>query len=486
MKHLYFYLVVLLFLVNISCRKDFLDVDDNTAFYRQRYVTDLETMNHFLNGIYLKYAASIGYATTQAYPELVADNLKLASNPGSVLASQYSWAQQADIGDKQEYVGVDPDGTAMNPLWRVGYQIIRNCSFVIEATDKYRNDNANLADNLKGQAFAIRALMHFKLTNVFAQSYAFTAGASHPGIPYIKVSDVLAPYQRQTVDAVYNEIIGDLQHAIELLPESTSDVRYMNRNAAIALLSRVYLFKGDYINAKELAIDIASRVPLLGIAGGYPDAVFKYRRPAETETLFQLSPQGGAELYAGFLGTLVNGVPWGFRATNDVADLLNEYPDDIRSKWVNGAPGEWNIAKFPQDAAPEITPGVADPAGAYYSAEIRSSEMFLIAAEASVKLGDEEEARQYINAIRKRSNPTGTTLRATGNALIDSIYKERRKELAFEGLRMYDLQRWKKDVVRKDFVFSYARELVYPSAKAIAPIPLQDVNLAGITQNEGY
>ncbi|SHM37213.1 RagB/SusD family nutrient uptake outer membrane protein [Chitinophaga sp. CF418] len=486
MKQRYYYLIVLLFLVATACRKSFLDVDDNTQFYRQRYVSDLETMKHFLNGIYLKYTATIGYATTQAYPELVADNLKPFSSAGAILTSQYSWTQQADIGDKQDYVGVDPSGTAMNPLWRIGYQIIRNCSFVIEDVDRYREENPGLADDLKGQAYAIRALMHFKMVNVFAQAYGFTPNASHPGIPYIKVSDALAPYQRQTVAVVYDEMINDLQRAAQLMPEERLDIRYMSQMAAKALLARVYLFKNDYSRAKEIAVEISSKVPLMSISKGYPEVLFKHVVASETETLFQLSPPGGDDPYSGFLGILLNGVTWGFMATDDIAELLNENPSDVRTKWVQGSPGQWNVTKFPRDAAPEVIPQITDLAGAYYPAEIRSSEMFLISAEASAKLGDEETARGYINELRRRANPTVELLTATGNALIDSIYKERRKELAFEGLRMYDLQRWRKNVVRNDFIFSYARDLVYPNDKAIAPIPMQDVNLMGIEQNKGY
>ncbi|WP_315816497.1 RagB/SusD family nutrient uptake outer membrane protein [Paraflavitalea speifideaquila] len=72
----------------------------------------------------------------------------------------------------------------------------------------------------------------------------------------------------------------------------------------------------------------------------------------------------------------------------------------------------------------------------YYPPIIRSSEMYLTAAEASAKINDDNTAKFYLNAIRKRADPTIADITATGNALIDSIYKERRKELCFEGFRM--------------------------------------------------
>ncbi|TWW02594.1 hypothetical protein [Chitinophaga pinensis] len=56
---------------------------------------------------------------------------------------------KSDFSDTQEYAGIDPRATAMNPLWRIGYQIAHACSFVIEETDKYRKENEKLADVLK-------------------------------------------------------------------------------------------------------------------------------------------------------------------------------------------------------------------------------------------------------------------------------------------------------------------------------------------------
>lgn len=481
-----YYLLIVLVL-HISCKKSFLDVDDNTLFYRQQYVTDLKTMRDFLNGIYLKYAVNIGYGTSQAYPEVIADNLK-PTDAGAYLTIQYSWTQQADISDGQEFAGISPTATAMNPLWRIGYQIIRNCNFVIEETDKYSKEDPMTAENLKGQAFALRALVHFKLVNVFAQSYGFTDDGVHPGVPYITSSDISISFPRLTVVDVYKNMIEDYQRAITMLPQTVADNRYLNINAARALLARTYLFKGDYNNAREISVDVASRVPLMSIAGGYPDGLFKYSQAALTETLFALSPnQGmGSSVTTRFLGAMLNGLPRGFKATNDIAELLRENPNDIRRSWVSGEYGNWSVVKFPQESAPEVKPALANPAGAYYPVEIRTSEMFLTAAEACARMGDEKNACVYLNAIRQRANPSNPPLTATGAALLDSIYKERRKELSFEGLRMYDLQRWKKSVLRQDFLFPYAIDLPYPNNKAIAPIPGQDVTLSEMQQNAGY
>jgi len=171
-----------------------------------------------------------------------------------------------------------------------------------------------------------------------------------------------------------------------------------------------------------------------------------------------------------------------FTASNDIAAILKENPQDARNVWVTQSGTDWNITKYPMD----VVPGFGEPAGSYYQTVFRSSEMYLTAAECYANLNNEDSARFYLDAIRKRANVNAATSTATGVALMDSIYKERRKELAFEGLRMYDLLRWKKGVNRTNPFNPAAESLPYPSDKAICPIPLQDVNLSGLAQNPGY
>ena len=481
MKYYKIFLVALMLAAGTpACKNDFLDVVDNGELSRQSYVKDLNSMESFMNGIYVSLNRYFVHGIGAAYPELVADNLKPLTLPPQSLWQHYNWSQQKD-----EVGGYSPIETAlnMNASWQGGYYIIRACNFVIEEVDKYRNENQVKADNIKGQAYAIRALVHFNLVNIFAQAYAFSAGASHPGIPYITTSDISEPYSRQTVAEVYNGMIADLGNAVKLLPANASDVRFMSRNAANALLARTHLFKADYPAAKTLAQEICNQVPLLAIADGYPNALFNNKAPAETEVLFQATP--GDNYSSRFLGTYLRGGLLRFNATNDVAMILQENLNDIRSNWVTNESGEWNVTKFPVSATGE-PPLRSIPEADYYQPIIRSSEIFLTAAEACAQTGDENNARTYLDAVRRRADPSIGSSTATGAALLEAIYKERRKELSFEGLRMYDLQRWKKEVRRMDALSGAPAVLAYPSNKAIAPIPLQDIKLAGISQNIDY
>lgn len=463
-----------------SCGKSFVELTDTSSLNRQTYVTDLNTMEHFVNGVYVMIDRDFMGNLGSLYADIVSDNLKPVSESYSDLLPHYSWTQIAELNPEN---AVGSSSTAMNGDWRSSYLDIRSCNFVIEDIDKYRNENPAKSDNLKGQAYALRAMIHFKLMNIFAQPYAFSAGATHIGIPYVTASDITQPIHRATVAENYNSVIADLQEAIKLMPEQTTDTRLMNQLAAKAILARVYLFKQDYVTALKLAKEVYQKVPLMPVSGGYPDKMFSYLSPNKTEVLFQLSPvyiKGSNGVGATFIGAFLRiGT---FAATNDITEILTEDPNDIRMNWVTSIDGIWVPTKYPAGVAKLHPAAYCD----YYQTVIRSSEMALTIAEAAAKTGDEGTSRELLNSIRLRANPLASPLETTGSALLDSIYKERRKELSFEGSRMFDLQRWQQGVHRKDAFIPAAANLEYPNNKAIAPLPLQDVQYANLQQNKDY
>lgn len=489
-QFIYYFTVGVLFFNTICCKKSFLDVRDKSVILRQAYVSDLKTTGDFLKGVYIRLSQSFYQGYMQIYPELIADNTKLVTASSATLNAHYNWSQLANSSSSTS--------RNMNDFWRVGYQIIRSCSFVLEKSDEYRTQDPIKADNIKAQAYGLRALVHFALTSIFAQPYNFTVDASHSGIPYITTSDWTQPFTRNSVSEVYINIIQDLSLALysfDTDPSSSADLLYMNKNAAKALLARVYLFKGDYETSKNLAREISSSVPLLSIAGGYPNSLFKNLAPLQTETLFQLTPSANGVLlpssaggsYTGnyatdFQGRYFNsGSSTRFIATADIVNLLKQNSTDVRKIWIKSGTKD-TIVKYPIN----VIPGFSIQSQSYYQTLFRSSEMYLVAAESYAQLGNEDSARIYVNAIRSRANVPILTSSVTGAALLDSIYTERRKELAFEGLRMFDLLRWKKGVNRGDAWSVSIKTLPYPNDKAISPLPENDVRISGLPQNSGY
>ena len=72
---------------------------------------------------------------------------------------------------------------------------------------------------------------------------------------------------------------------------------------------------------------------------------------------------------------------------------------------------------------------------------IRASEMYLIQAECEAELGNYSDAQQALFTIQKRANPSAQKSNSVGQALIDEILLERRKELFGEGFRWNDIKR---------------------------------------------
>ncbi|MEO8171733.1 MAG: RagB/SusD family nutrient uptake outer membrane protein [Sediminibacterium sp.] len=469
MKHTIYSLLTLLVLVT-GCTKKFLDVEDNSVIIKEQYIKNLTTTQEYLNGVYIVLAKDFFQSNNLVYPEISADNVKPVTG-GTTLIDHYNW-QQTSVSTN-----------AVFSAWQYGYQVVRSCSFVIDKTLEFQAEDPARSKQIRAEAICLRALIHFTLVNMYAQSYSYSPGATHDGIPYVTSSDWTKQEQRVSTNEVYTNLIKELTEAQSLFTETGIKSLMMNKMAAKALLARIYLYMENWTKAKELAVEVATLVPLM-TGSNYPGKLFTLQ---ETEAIFQIAPAfpniNGSNYNTNYPGRYYNNKgSTVFLASADIATLLRQNPQDVRRNWLkSGGAGRDTVIKFPVD----IIPGFSAIAGSYYPTLLRSSEMFLIAAEASAKLGEDFDARIYLDAIRKRADPTAVSSTAGSTALLDLIYNERRKELCFEGTRMFDIQRWKQPVKRSDPLTPAAAMLAYPNNKAIVPIPPVDVQ-KGIRQNPSY
>lgn len=463
-----------LFLIASSCNKDFLNVPPGNVIPRSDYIKDLRTTQEYLNGVYTLLATNLYTSSNYIYPEIIADNIKPLVGSGG-LVIHYSWKQMAD----ETQALTASTNNNMNGTSYSAYKVVSACNYILDRVTAYRGENPEKSDDIKGQALVIRALAHYQLVNFFSQSYNFKDNGAHPGIVYLKTFDWTVPITgRISVAQVYDNLINDIEAAIPLFANSNNSTLVVGKKMAIGLLSKIMLGKQDYVSAKNFARDIIDKVPLMNT--NYPTKLFTLQ---ETEAIFQLQPN--EESYATDFASIYFRAPvLLYAATNDIAKILTEKSTDSRKAWVTQNGSNWNITKFPTG----IMPGLTGASGNYYQTILRSSEIYLIAAESYAQMGTsyEDSARYFLDAIRKRADPTVINIVATGKPLLDSIYKERRKELSFEGSRMFDLLRWKMGVNRQDAINPTVQILPYPSDNAIAPIPSLDVKISGVEQNMGY
>ncbi|WP_308762391.1 RagB/SusD family nutrient uptake outer membrane protein [uncultured Bacteroides sp.] len=136
--------------------------------------------------------------------------------------------------------------------------------------------------------------------------------------------------------------------------------------------------------------------------------------------------------------------------------------------------------------------------------QIRYAEILLNYAEACLELGEEEEARKYINMIRKRAGMPDIPSTETGKELMDHYRNERKIELAYEQHRYFDIRRWMiaPEVIRpaqgidirypygsQDPVYSVidVQERKWNNKAYFLPIYLDEINKNDLLiQNPGY
>ena len=297
-------------------------------------------------------------------------------------------------------------------MWVICYKLIYAANANISGLDEESDSNKQL----KGENYFLRAFFHFTLCNLFAKPYSF--GPDNPGV-VLRIGTDYSVTERATVGQCYDAIEADLLAAIRLMsPEARrGDNGYATKEAAQALLSRLYLYKGDW----QKCIDVCDQ--LLGDnALGHLEAevtdLFS-NAPSSKEVLWcvditdsdiaNLPPKGNlASLYDSPDGTQLTG--WGeLYVADPLLDLMERYPQDKRYKDLvrlhNSQPGlmiNWGVlddvnnclsqAKVLPNvdtATGAVTSGVTDNGDGTYSFTYEGKALKAIPDNTSTKISDE-------------------------------------------------------------------------------------------------
>jgi hypothetical protein len=270
----------------------------------------------------------------------------------------------------------------------------------------------------------------------------------------------------------------DLEAAQEMLPvdfEAGMGERIRpSRDAATALLARVYLYRKEWEKAEEASTQLVDNTEIYSL----PADLSQVFVANSNEAIWQLKPvfpNTGAPQAAIFLITATpNGISRRVSLRNELMSSFEA--DDLRrafwTKTFSNTSGSWDyISKYTTTNAP-----------AEYSMIFRIAEQYLIRAEARAEQGKFDGARGDINAIRNRAGLDAIAY-DTKDELLDAILHERRVELFGEGgHRWLDLKR----TGRIDAVMSTIKDN-WQSTDALLPIPHAErlIN-TNLTQNPGY
>ncbi|NSL90389.1 RagB/SusD family nutrient uptake outer membrane protein [Chitinophaga sp. Mgbs1] len=140
------------------------------------------------------------------------------------------------------------DADSPEAYWHACYEAIAATNQALQACDKAEDKSAYTRQ--RGEALLARAYAHFMLVNIFAAMYDPATAAGAPGIPYVTEPEtvVIKQYQRRTVAYVYDMIERDLLEGLPLISDDAYSVPrfHFNRSAAYAFATRFYLYKKDY------------------------------------------------------------------------------------------------------------------------------------------------------------------------------------------------------------------------------------------------
>lgn len=472
------YILVAFVSIFTSCKKSFLDEQPSTSVSVSKAINTESDMMDATSGMYtaLKSSSFLG-RDAAVLGDLLADNTYLSTSNSGRFITQNNYTFTATTTEPAN-------------IWGQGYYTILQANRIIGTT-------LSLTDNvkqMKGEAYAIRALSYLTLVNWFATPY--TVNSSAAGVPIVTVStDIVGGFNkpaRNTVAEVYSKIISDLDSAYLLMPTTTATIHTASSNfiakyAVKALQARAYLYKGDYANARDAALLVVQ-------SGGYSlastSAIFAnyWASPAartdKLETIFELNMSSTSNN-----GT--NSLDYIYSQSGGYGDLLvtdNTYAlytstDARRALITSGTRASYQayIVNKYQNVLNTDRDDVK---------VIRYAEVLLTLAEAYARLGDEPNALIYLNRVAQNRDASQVAYVYTGTTLIDAIINERRKELAFEGLRFFDLARTNSVITRQNMgvkAYSFYTSVSTSDVRRIQPIPSGEVAAnPNITQNPGY
>eukprot|EP01136_Pigoraptor_vietnamica_P041265 Opistho-1_new@14053 len=459
-------LVIVLLVTASSCKKTFIELNSPTSLTPEQALGTEADLQVALRGAYAGLRGVDFYGRSMPiWGDIMADN----TYQSSLNTNRYTFFN--DYSDTKGATAVDGN---VSGLWGSAYGVILRANNIINTTVA---SNANV-DQYKGEAYAIRALAYFALVRHFAKPYSDDPAAL--GVPIITTYNPDLKPARNKVSEVYALMVDDLNKAYTLMTKYTNSSQF-SKYAAKALQAKVYLNMGDKTNAKTAALDVINNGGFTSLTAASHASYWSSSvvTTSKLETLFEVSSDAVGNLSFDALSYLYSQAGnYGDLLCAD--DLYASYSaTDVRKALYPTGTRAGLAAAF-VNKYPVIQGDLSD------TKVLRLSEMYLIAAEASLPT-NEADALTYVNYITSRRG--ATPIASTGTQLFEDVITERRKELAFEGDRFHDMQRLKRTIVRSTNYPATSRTIPYTVFRRLFPIPQVEVDAnpqIKPQQNTGY
>lgn len=535
-------LIVTITLLTTSC-KDFLELEPTTEVTELDFFRDAENALLAVNAMYdpLGYGeSSILGPGGHSYEFIIGDICSDDAEKGSTDSDQIGISQLKNFT-------ANGGNTNINILWSKHYVAIARANLVL------RNlPDSPLSESLKsefeGEAKFIRAYSYFVLVKIFGAVPLF----SSPVTPS-QIND--KTFTNANIYDVYSLIDSDLQFAIDNLPEKgVKELGRANKGAAAAFLARSIMYQLGTDNTNEHTwrevLDITNNF-VSGQYGAYSltanyAEIFDSFGENNSESIFEIQavdlgidpfspgPYIGSEWSVFQHPQSMGG--WGFNTpTTDFVNIFES--NDPRRHNTALAVGEHafgiemetsernKTGFYTRKAILHPDEWITEKGSGYNIRKFRYADILLMNAEAAFQEGIPSQAVARLEEIRNRASqstfPRGfdpndargftttgfvaldnSIIPAGGQALLDFIYLERRRELGMEQLRFWDLVRTGRFSTTMSTKYSISTSIInehaYTSSNKqssdqvivnpipVFPIPALEVADWGITQNPGY
>lgn len=409
-----------------------------------------------------------------------------------------------------------PNESIWTTAWKTYWSMIDRCNLILDKIDQAEFTNEDRREFIKGEAYILRGYAYWSL------------GWQWGGVPLITTTTPLAEIRktpRATQAATLGQAISDYKEAVRLLPEEwgANDMGRATRYAAAGMLGRLYMFQGNFEDARTYLKMVIDQEPA------------RYKMEAKYEDCFIDSKDNGKErvwevqfiggqigegtsFITGFIPeklTLPNtayvapftGYSGNMRASENLWEAYETSPKtDLRKALsvvtnvrINGTYDTQSKLVYKYCKWDTYTPKEkADWANNLPI--LRYTDVKMMYAEALNELGYtadiNSEPFKILNEVRARAGLDALSPAELydKDTFRDALIRERRVEFAFEGLRWCDLIRWGTAVSTMNEHFRHRDEgsgqYTVQDYQLLLPIPFAEMaaynDVSIMWQNEGY
>lgn len=367
------------------------------------------------------------------------------------------------------------DQEQLRSIWQLMYAGMNRANYLLENKGKLDFAGEN---EIMAQGYFLRAFYTFELVKFFGNiplKVEERNGVSRIADAQVLAGDELSMQRVSSVSAAYDLIQEDLKEAIPNLPATQDQPYKVTKGAAQALLGKVYLYDGEFGDAATVLNQVISSnqymlttgedyVNMFTTAGeNGPESVLEIQYTNVEGAGWDCLHCSEGSYFVQFNGPRspfddpVYASGWGFLLPSQMLYDLYDENDARRAvtifdlRELRDSGGNYSAPR--EDTGfynHKYMPRKADKAGNASTAElvhknnyraIRYADVLLMAAEAEAQSGG-ANAETYLNMVRARAYGDNSMdyISAEG-PLLEAIYEERRKELAGEGHRFFDLVR---------------------------------------------